>query len=258
MGGIPKDRHARHARRDLFEQLQPFAADAVFEIHETGGVAARPRQTVDVAGADRIEDDREHDRDGAGRLQQRPQGRRATGQDDVGRERGQFRRLSANFGGIGRGPAGVDLQVAADAPAQLPQALQECPDAGLPCRIVRSCGYEYADAPHPLALLRTRGERPCRHAAKKRDELAPSHCPPRLRTGQRIVSNQHTEIGSPCPLWVKSRHLRCNKSCPLCPRKQKSGGSQCAIGVPRYGVFETVVTPKQLAANNKGWRAKDV
>ena len=23
-----------------------------------------------------------------------------------------------------------------------------------------------------------------------------------------------------CPLWVKSRHLRCNNSCPLYPRKQ--------------------------------------
>ena len=29
--GIPKDRHSRHARRDLFEQLQPFPAHAVFE-----------------------------------------------------------------------------------------------------------------------------------------------------------------------------------------------------------------------------------
>ena len=31
-GGIPQDRRARHARRDLFEQLQPFPADAVFEM----------------------------------------------------------------------------------------------------------------------------------------------------------------------------------------------------------------------------------
>ena len=86
--------------------------------HETGGVAARPRQAVDEAGADRIGDDREHDRHGAGRLQQRPHGRGAMGQDDVRRERGQFRRVSANFGGIGRGPAGVDPHVAADGPAQ--------------------------------------------------------------------------------------------------------------------------------------------
>jgi len=25
---------------------------------------------------------------------------------------------------------------------------------------------------------------------------------------------------SQCLLWVKSRHLRCKKSCPLCPRKR--------------------------------------
>ena len=45
-------------------------------------------------------------------------GRVAMGQDDVRRERGQFRRVSANVGGIGRGPAGVDPHVAADGPAQ--------------------------------------------------------------------------------------------------------------------------------------------
>ena len=56
VGGIPKDRHARHARRDLLEQLQPFSAQAVFELHKTGGVAARPRQAIDEAGADRIGD----------------------------------------------------------------------------------------------------------------------------------------------------------------------------------------------------------
>ena len=29
-GGIPKDRHSRHARRDFFEEFQPFPAQAVF------------------------------------------------------------------------------------------------------------------------------------------------------------------------------------------------------------------------------------
>ena len=37
----------------------------------------------------------------------------ARGQDDVRRDRGQFRRVSASVGGIGRGPAGVDPHVAA-------------------------------------------------------------------------------------------------------------------------------------------------
>jgi hypothetical protein len=45
--GIPKDRRARHAGRDLLEQLQPFPADAPFKRYETGGVAARPRQAGD-------------------------------------------------------------------------------------------------------------------------------------------------------------------------------------------------------------------
>ncbi|MGC1865696.1 MAG: ABC transporter substrate binding protein, partial [Pseudolabrys sp.] len=40
-GGIPKDRRSRHARRDLFGQLQPFRAQTVIEQHEAGSVAAR-------------------------------------------------------------------------------------------------------------------------------------------------------------------------------------------------------------------------
>jgi hypothetical protein len=41
--------------------------------------------------------------------------------------------------------------------------------------IVRSRGEEHADAPHALALLRARRERPrCRrHSADERDKLAP-------------------------------------------------------------------------------------
>ena len=42
--------------------------------------------------------------------------------------------------GIGRGPADVDPHVAADAPAQLLQLLQERPDAGLKFWIVRGAG----------------------------------------------------------------------------------------------------------------------
>jgi hypothetical protein len=36
-------------------------------------------------------------------------------------------------------------------------------------------GYEHADAPHALALLRPRRERPRRRAAKQRDERTPFH-----------------------------------------------------------------------------------
>jgi hypothetical protein len=68
--------------------------------------------------------------------------------------------VSANLGGIGRGPAGVDPHVAADDPAQLRQRLQERSDPGLKFRVVRGCGQDDADAPHPLALLRARRQRP--------------------------------------------------------------------------------------------------
>ncbi len=96
-------------------------------------------------------------------------------QNDVRRKRHQFRRMPANFGSIGCGPVNVDPHISADAPAQLRQLLQECPDAGLHFWIVRSCGQEHADAAHALALLRTRGERQGHRAAKAGDERAAWH-----------------------------------------------------------------------------------
>src|SRR5262249_29434433 len=37
-GGVSEDRDAPYAGRDQLEQFEPFAADAVFEIHEAGDV----------------------------------------------------------------------------------------------------------------------------------------------------------------------------------------------------------------------------
>ena len=120
------------------EQLQPFPAHAVFEHREAGGVAARPRQAVDETGADRIGDDREHDRHGAGRLQQRRHGRGAsTARMTSGASAANSAACLRMSSGIGRGPARVDPHVAADGPAQLLQPLQERCDAGLILRIVR-------------------------------------------------------------------------------------------------------------------------
>ena len=68
---------------DLFEQFQPFAAKAVITRRETSDISTRPRQTLDKASANRIGGEREHDRNGARRLQQRPQGRDAGGQNDI-------------------------------------------------------------------------------------------------------------------------------------------------------------------------------
>ena len=143
---------------------------------KSGGVAARPRQAFDEAGADRIGDDREHDRHRAGRLQQRPHGRAARGQDHVRRERGQFRRVFANVVGAACGPAIVDPHVLPDDPAQLLQHVQERRHADLHFRIVCDLGREHANPPHAVALLRARPERPSGYrAAEKRDEIAPPH-----------------------------------------------------------------------------------
>src|SRR5215472_11134988 len=99
----------------------------------------------------------------------------ASGQDDIGRERDQFRRMFANALHIAPGPAGIDLHIAAIGPAQLLQALPERRDAGFCLRITHGEWYEHADAPHPLGLLRARRERPRGRAADERDELAPFH-----------------------------------------------------------------------------------
>jgi hypothetical protein len=71
IGGIPQDSRSRYVGRNLFEQFQLFPAQSVFEIHKAGNVAARPRQATDEVGADRIGDEHENDRQGAGDMLQR-------------------------------------------------------------------------------------------------------------------------------------------------------------------------------------------
>src|SRR5436305_309118 len=86
---IPQDRRSRDTRSDLLEQLQPLSAQAVLELHKAGSVAARPRQAIDEACANRIGDVHEHDWHAPGRLQQRLQRRGATCKDDVRRQGNQ-------------------------------------------------------------------------------------------------------------------------------------------------------------------------
>src|SRR5262245_25903624 len=78
-----------------------------------------------------------------------------------------------------------DPHIAADDPAQFPEALQKRRVASLVFRIVRRPGHEHADATHPAALLRARCERPRCRAAEKGDELASSHGCPLIRSPRR-------------------------------------------------------------------------
>jgi len=55
-------------------------------------------------------------------------------------------------------PAIVDLDIAAFAPAEVLQAPAECRDPALALWIVLRYVDQHADPPHPLGLLRARGE----------------------------------------------------------------------------------------------------
>ena len=156
-GGIPQHRRSRHTRCDLFEQLQPFSADAVFELHETGGVAARLRQALDEAGADRIGDTlqtRSARCGSPGATAPRlwlPVARMTSGASATN-SAACLRRRSVSPAD----PATVDLHVAAVDPAQLRNS---CRNAAMrACASGSSAGEvpEHADPPHPLALLRAR------------------------------------------------------------------------------------------------------
>src|SRR5262245_30373126 len=174
-GRFSNDRDPRHAGRNLFEQLQPFRSDAVFEHDKSGGIAARPREAIDVTGTDRVGNSREHDGNAARRLQQGGDSGAGIRQDDVRAERDQFRRVFANSVGVGDAPAAIDADVAAVEPAQLREPLEERRYAGLKLRIVSGAGHQHADTPYALALLRPRSDRPGGRAAEQRDERAASH-----------------------------------------------------------------------------------
>src|SRR6516164_8385008 len=94
---------------------------------------------------DWIGDDWKYDRHGPRRLRQCPYRGRARRENDVRRERHQFCRLSANLGGIGRGPVDVDPNVAAVDPAQFLQRPSEGGDPGLIFRVVLGDGQENTD-----------------------------------------------------------------------------------------------------------------
>src|SRR4029453_8519156 len=175
-GGIAKHRHTRHFRRDLLEQLQPFDADSKLKRGKSGDIAAGPRQACDKAAADRIDDIHEYDRQITRAIEQRSNGRKAAGKDDVRCEPYQFRGVATNAIGIASRPASVNPKVAANGPSQCLQSLQERSVADRRLRIVRSKRVKEPDTPRPLGLLRARRQRPRgRRAAEKGYERAAVH-----------------------------------------------------------------------------------
>jgi hypothetical protein len=74
-------------------------------------------------------------------------------------------------------PANFDLKIASFLPAQLRERIAKRREPRLRCRIALRNAHQHADAPHPVALLRSRSERPCCRASKQREELASLHVP---------------------------------------------------------------------------------
>src|SRR6516164_7753963 len=84
-------------------------------------------------------------------------------------------------------PTSVHPHVAAIAPTQVRKRLRERRVGKLPLRIVLVEPREHADAPHAVALLRPRRERPAgRRAAEERNELA---APDRSITSSAMASS---------------------------------------------------------------------
>ena len=83
-----------NARRNLLEQLNPFAAQRPQDGSEAGHIAAWARQAGDVAAAHGVGNQHENDGNGACLLQHRPGGRCGAHKDEVGPKLGQFVRKS--------------------------------------------------------------------------------------------------------------------------------------------------------------------
>ena len=196
MAGIPKDRHSRHARRDLLEQFQPFPAQCCIRTcmkpvalpPGRARLSTKPAPTGSATIANTIGTVRVACSNG-------PTVERAMGQDDVRRERDQFRRVSANVVGIGSRPSGCrSARCGRSVQPNCCQPLQERRDAGLQFRIVRGCGQEHADAPHrarPAARAPRAATPPPRHPEHR--EIPAASCPP-PGSGDGIVSAQTSAL----------------------------------------------------------------
>ena len=115
-------------------------------------------------------------------------------QDDVRRERDQFRRVSVVAIDIVLAPASVDPNIAAVGPAQLLQDLPERCDAGLTYRIVRGRVHEHTDAPHRAraAARAPRAATQSPHHRAHREIPAAASLP--LARQDRIVSAQTSAL----------------------------------------------------------------
>src|SRR5262245_16665099 len=148
--------------------------------------------------------------------------RLAGGQNDVWRQRDQFRGIFAIVFGIGYGKAIINPHIVALGPAQLLQPLLECREAYLVLLIVHGRGREHTDAPHRGRLLRARRERPRRGGAEQCDERAPLHS---------ITSSARARIpgGNISPIALAVLRLTASSNLTGCSTGRSAGLAPCKI-----------------------------
>src|SRR5262245_15341402 len=169
--------HPPDVRSGFVEKLQPFSADRVLEIAKARDVAPRPCQTRHETCVERIGDAYEYNRNRARSLLQRFKNGSTVRQDGIEVLRDEIRSFGSNAVGSRSGKLGVDFDILSFDPSHSGKFRAEGSYAPLLVWIGRVAQHQHADAPHPLALLRARRERPSRRRpAEQRDELAaPDH-----------------------------------------------------------------------------------
>src|SRR5258708_11242358 len=133
------------------------------------------RQTCDQPLAERIGNREEHDRYGAGRLQEAFGRRRGMGDQHVGLQSDQLFCECLNSDCVGIAPAIIDSEVASIRPAELLRALLKYGHAGADIDIAFRNRHQHAHTTNSLRLLRSRRERPRGRAAEHREELPTFH-----------------------------------------------------------------------------------
>jgi hypothetical protein len=119
----------------------------------------RTRQALHEAASHRIGYGGEHDWHRAALLLQRCHRHRTEGKDRVRLDGQEFTGICPIAVGIAGRPTFLDLEIGADLPPEFVEPVAKGGNPSLRFRVVRHAD-QHTDAPHPLALLRPRRERP--------------------------------------------------------------------------------------------------
>ena len=156
------------------EDLKPLSTHGWLEIGQARYATAWPRKARDKAITDRVGDLHKDNRYSFSHALEGCQCWGISGKV-IRRQVCKFLCKSVQALNIARSPAIIDLNVPAVCPSKFLEPVLKHFNIGTPVHVAFGEYRQHTDAPHSLALLCARRERPrCRRAAEQRDELAPS------------------------------------------------------------------------------------